>query len=215
MNSNTDTGSIALLLLREGANAHPIYSDLLITPTGEAYDSANGCFLKRWYRVNACGISYPFVSYCFKDNAGHDTVLKLGVLDLLYESVTGSILLPGERIRYRRLDVPPEESVCFDNLTKIDDGFKIPHNANRIRINRLEDYCFVPITQYGKHSLSNVYLVNDAKDPLLFIRNKDAYYLVRRLLNKGVKYWDVKDDNGKIIQLRYDTIVARIANTKR
>ena len=85
MNSNTDTGSIALLLLREGANAHPVYPDLLITPTGEVFDSANGLFLKRWYRVNAYGISYPFVSYRFKDNAGHDTLLRLGVTSLFHK----------------------------------------------------------------------------------------------------------------------------------
>ena len=188
MNNNSDTGSIVLLLLREGANAHPIYSDLLITPTGEVFDSANGKFLRKRPQVNSRGINYPYISYRFKDNAGHDTALRLGVVNLLYESVTGESLLPGETIYYRRDDLPPEELVCFDNLTKVNNGFKVPNNATKICINRLQDYCFVPITRYGRHNLSNVYLVNDARDPLLFIRNNDEYYIIRRLLNKGAKY---------------------------
>lgn len=208
---NPDTDSIVLLLLREGANAHPVYTELLITPTGEAFDRVNARFIKRWYRVNSYGINYPFISYRFKDNAGHNTLIKLGVLELLYESTTGKSLLPGERIRYRRTDLPPEELVCFNNLTKINDGFKIPKNATRIKINRLQDYCFTPITRYGMHDLSNVYLVNDAKDPLLFIRNKDDYYLIRRLLDKEAIYWIVKDINGKRIQLRYKTLLKELA----
>lgn len=199
--------SIVLLLLREGANWHPLYNELLITSTGEVFDRVNGKFLRKRPRINSMGINYPYISYRFKDNAGHDTVFKLGIVDLLYESVTGKCLLPEETIYYRRTDLPPEELVCFNNLTKVNNGFKIPNNATRISINRLQDYCFVPITRYGKYNLSNIYLVNDAKDPILFIRNKDDYYLIRRLLDKDAIYWCVKDINGKRISLRYRTLL--------
>lgn len=212
MNSiNPDQGSIVLLLLREGSNFHPLYKELLITPTGEVFDSVNGKFLKKRPRINSMGINYPYISYRFEDNAGHDTVFKLGVVNLLYESVTGKCLLPEETVYYRRTDLPLEELVCFNNLTRVNNGFKLPRNATRININRLYDYSFVPITRYGKYNLSNIYLVNDAKDPLLFIRNKDDYYLIRRLFDKGTLYWIVKDINGKRVQLRYKTLLKDLA----
>lgn len=201
--------SIACVLVENGAKNHPKFDHLLITETAEVFDMKANEFIKKQYFVNSQGIVYPYVFISYINENCNKMIVKKRCADLLWEAHNGKLLTENERIYYKDPFKPVQSLLTIDNLCVEFNDFKIPRNANYIQMD-LDKYKFHKIHEYGVHKFSNLYFIDDPINPMLLIRNKGDYYLIRMLKRKNndSKYWKIHDDENKPVDIYYSKLVS-------